>query len=90
MSALAPFTPPGDVVQPVADVIVGRAETGKAETYRPTPHAPSMQQLEYVQRFATAGLLALGFLFLAGYALISPLAAARLIARGARRQAGMG
>ena len=75
-------------LQAVKETVTGDAARGEGETFRLRPRWPSVAQLEYVQKFATAGLLVLGLLFLSGYAVQNPTGAFRLLAGAAKNKVG--
>lgn len=71
-------------------VIAGQASQGKGDTYTPLPGVlPTKDHLDYVQKFSTAGLLAVGFLFLIVLGIVNPARAVNLLGRGAAHQAGV-
>ncbi len=69
--------------------VTGDAATGEGEAFRLRPRWPSVAQLDYVQKFATAGLLTLGLLLLIVYGIRNPGGAVALLARGAKKRAGV-
>lgn len=73
----------------VAATVTGDAARGEGETFRIRPRWPSVAQLDYVQKLATAGLLVIGFLLLVAYGIANPAGAFSVIVRGAKRQAGV-
>lgn len=77
------------LTQAVRETVTGAAARGEGESFRLRPRWPSVAQLEYVQKFATAGLLVLGLLMLVGYGIANPAGAVRVLVQGAKRQAGV-
>lgn len=80
-------TPP--LVREVAATVTGQAAQGEGSTFRLRPRWPSADQLDYVNKAATAGLLLIGLLMLSGYAIHDPRGALRVLAGGARARAGI-
>jgi hypothetical protein len=79
-------------MQPIREVrrtVAGDTAQGEGESFRPRPRWPTVAQLEYVQKFATAALLTLGLLILLAYAVHRPGHAAAAIADAARKRAGV-
>jgi hypothetical protein len=72
----------------IAETVTGAASTGEGESFRLRPRWPSVAQLEYVQKFSTAALLALGLLLLLGHALYNPSGAAAAVANAAKGRLG--
>lgn len=78
-------------MEPLREVkrtVTGDAARGEGEEFRLRARWPSVAQLEYVQKFATAGLLVLGVFLLLGYAIANPRGAVTVIAGAARNRVG--
>lgn len=79
-------------MQPVRELkrtVAGDAAQGEGESFRLRPRWPSVAQLDYVQKFATASLLTLGLLVLLAYAVQRPRHAAGAIAGAALKKVGV-
>jgi hypothetical protein len=84
--------PTGDLGEgvDVPAIISGQAGYGRGDSYTPLPGVlPSKDHLDYVQKFSTAGLLAIGFLMLLVLGILRPRRAFNYLARGAQHHAGV-
>ncbi|HEY8775806.1 MAG TPA: hypothetical protein VIM33_04910 [Gaiellaceae bacterium] len=70
-------------------VVTGQAARGAGLNYRPANGLPPVGVLEYVQKFSTATLAAIGLLVLLIVVVRSPRHALRWIARSGTRRAGL-
>jgi hypothetical protein len=69
---------------------LGQRSQGQGGAYTPLPGVlPTKDHLDYVQKFSTAGLLAIGFVLLIALGIINPGRAMNVLSRGAARQAGV-
>jgi hypothetical protein len=80
---------PAVVADEVRATVTGEAAYGEGSTFRLRARWPSMDQLDYVNKAATAALLLLGLLMLAGYAARDPGGAFRLLTRAAGARVGV-
>src|SRR5438105_3305263 len=84
--------PSGDLGEgtDLPNILAGQASAGRGDSYTPLPGVlPSKDHLDYVQKFSTAGLLAVGFVLLILVGVFNPGRAVGLLASGAKRQAGI-
>jgi hypothetical protein len=71
------------------DVILGQTAVGRGDDYRPAPGWPSLAHLDYVQKFSTVTLIAIGLIALVVFGVINPRRTARAVADAAKRRAGV-
>lgn len=75
--------------RPGLGVVLGQAALGRGDDYKPAPGWPSLAHLDYVQKFSTVTLIALGLLALIVFGIVNPRRTARAVERAAKRRAGV-
>ena len=86
---LSTATPDSGAIRNAADFVQGKTSYGAGPDYRPAPALPAVGVLDYVQKFSTATLAAIGLLVLVVVLVKNPRGAFHWVARSGVRRAGL-